>query len=152
MRRPKPEARKELKRRGAEVRSEPQRKSFPTTKSTKSAKWGNWEREVFRPAGDRTSVPNSLFLFVFYAFSVVKRLRLVSSVVLHFSAFLRVPLRLCVKSLLDVLNRQMPRNTEEQPIFQRAGQFLTAGFERFRLGQHTLEAGNPKGATTDGHR
>src|ERR1035441_1210870 len=36
----------------------------------------------------------------------------------------------------------MPRNTEEQPIFQRAGQLLTAGLEGIRLGQHTLEAGN----------
>src|ERR1017187_10284939 len=36
----------------------------------------------------------------------------------------------------------MPRNTEEQPIFQRAGQLLTARLEGIRLGQHTLETGN----------
>ena len=160
----KSEVRRELKRRDAESRRagrpKPETRSpkqipiaengrmekrgaaLPTTKSAKNAKRGTWEWEVFRPVGDRTSVSNSPILFAFYAFSVVKRLRLVLSVVLLFSAFLRVPLRLCVKSLLDVMNRQMPRNTEEQLIFQRAGQLLTAGLEGIRLGQHTLEAGN----------
>ena len=72
-----------------------------TTKSPQNAKQGTWESDGLHPTHSHARLPDRLLLFEFCVFSVVKRLRLVSCVVLLFSAFLRVPLRLCVKSLIQ---------------------------------------------------
>jgi hypothetical protein len=55
---------------------EPKNSSWPTTKSTKNARKGTWERDGLHPPGKRARLPNRVVLFVFFVFSVVKLLRL----------------------------------------------------------------------------
>src|ERR1035441_1525395 len=50
--------------------------SWPTTKSTKIARNGTWEREGLPPTRDDPRLPNRLVLFGFSEYSVVKLLRL----------------------------------------------------------------------------
>ena len=55
----------------------PKNSSWPTTKSTKNARKGTWERDGLYPPGERARLPNRLVLFVFFVFfvfSVVKLL------------------------------------------------------------------------------
>jgi hypothetical protein len=56
----------------------PKNSSWPTTKSTtkstKNARKGTWERDGLHPPGERARLPNRLVLFVFFVFSVVKLL------------------------------------------------------------------------------
>jgi hypothetical protein len=58
------------------VACDPKKSSWPTTKSTKNARKGTWEREALHPPGDHTRLPNRRFLFGFSAFSVVELLPL----------------------------------------------------------------------------
>ena len=68
-------------------------------KEGKERKEGSLREGWPSPAGSYARFPNRLLLFEFCAFSVVKLLRLGSSVVLLFSAFLCGSSRLCVNPL-----------------------------------------------------